>query len=349
MKLLIHAPNVHQGGGRTLLLALLEAARHRGDITAVIDARLPVPSGLPASCIVARVAPGVTDRLSAEWRLRNALTASDRLLCFGNLPPLLGTPARAALFLQNRYVVGRPSTSGLPLRTRLRMELERLWLRARLGCIDTVVVQTPSMAREVERELGVRAVIAPFGAGDLVSGQPPVEARAPGAEEGDFLYVASGEPHKNHRNLVAAWKQLADEGIKPSLRFTVSCTDFPDLCREIDAARSRFGLRIDNVGAVDPPRLEELYARSSAIIYPSRFESFGLPLLEAAARQLPILAAELDYVRDVVDPVETFDPESPVSIARAVKRFLGRSEAPIPIMTPDQFLDRVLAELERVR
>ena len=40
------------------------------------------------------------------------------------------------------------------------------------------------------------------------------------------------------------------------------------------------------------------------------FESFGLPLLEASSIDLPIIASESDYVRDVCEPAQTFDPNS---------------------------------------
>jgi glycosyltransferase involved in cell wall biosynthesis len=65
-------------------------------------------------------------------------------------------------------------------------------------------------------------------------------------------------------------------------------------------------------------------------------------LLEAASCGLPIVAAECDYVRDVVTPVETFDPESAVSIARAVRRFLGSPEPAVPVLTANHFLARIL-------
>ena len=56
----------------------------------------------------------------------------------------------------------------------------------------------------------------------------------------------------------------------------------------------------------------------------------GMSGLEAARAGLPIVAAERDYVRDIVTPAETFDPGSPVSIARAV--LYGRpTGAPLPV------------------
>jgi glycosyltransferase involved in cell wall biosynthesis len=343
MRLLIHAPNVHQGGGKTLLLALLGAGKRRSSISAVVDARLEVPSDLDESVIVARVNPGVVARLLAEWRLRTLMTGTDALLCFGNLPPLFSVPGHVVLFLQNRYLVRGRSTRGLPVRVRLRNQAERVWLRTCLTRTSTVIVQTASMAREVQEELGVEAVVLPFAVHQPASApqRPNTDPPSTG-QEVDFLYVASGEPHKNHGNLLAAWRLLATDGMNPSLCLTVSETSFPTLCGEIDEARRSHGLNIENVGAIPAARLEELYARSRAIIYPSRFESFGLPLLEAEARGLPVIAAELDYVRDLVDPIESFDPESPVSIARAVRRFLGRGETRAPILKPDEFLDRLV-------
>ena len=85
-----------------------------------------------------------------------------------------------------------------------------------------------------------------------------------------------------------------------------------------------------------------LYKNSRALIYPSTLESFGLPLLEAATCGLPVLASELDYVRDIVSPAVTFDAGSAVSIARAVRRFLGCPESPMPVMTASGFLERIL-------
>jgi len=57
---------------------------------------------------------------------------------------------------------------------------------------------------------------------------------------------------------------------------------------------------------------------------------------------LSVLAAELDYVRDVLDPEQTFDPDSAVSIVRAVKRHLGVVETPLKIVDATSFLDMLL-------
>jgi len=158
----------------------------------------------------------------------------------------------------------------------------------------------------------------------------------------DFVYVASGEVHKNHGNLLLAWRLLAEAGLKPSLALTVDALSHPSLASEIAKQRDHHGLNIVNLGKVANTDMPVIYKSSSALIFPSKVESFGLPLVEASQLGLPILASELDYVRDVIEPVETFDPESPVSIARAVRRFLKNPDPITPVGTAEEFLTEVL-------
>jgi hypothetical protein len=69
-------------------------------------------------------------------------------------------------------------------------------------------------------------------------------------------------------------------------------------------------------------------------------------LIEARQAGLPILASELDYVRDVIDPEQTFYPGSPTSIARAVNRFIGIEEQALPLLDAQDFMEYVSAQLE---
>ena len=81
---------------------------------------------------------------------------------------------------------------------------------------------------------------------------------------------------------------------------------------------------------------------SNALIFPSYFESFGLPLLEAKNLNIDIVASEKDYVRDMVDPKETFDPSSSNSIARAIKRYLNIDEPKTNIKGAKEFIQYFL-------
>ena len=67
-------------------------------------------------------------------------------------------------------------------------------------------------------------------------------------------------------------------------------------------------------------------------------ESFGMPLIEAKQLGLAIVAAELDYVRDVVTPIETFNPNSSVSIFLSVLRYLGEPSPLVELKSPHEFI-----------
>lgn len=324
-RLFVHAINVHQGGGAVLLCDLLRAIPLDVEAIVHIDARM-IMQALPGHVRVERVEPTLLGRLAAERRLAGTVASDDRVLCFGNLPPLFRLRGEAVVFLQNRYLVDPCAPLGaLPLKPRIRLWLERAWLR---GCrlnASRYIVQTPSMQSLVSQQLGVPVCYEPFVPAGVLG-----QVGGPTGQEFDFLYVASGEAHKNHAALIEAWGVLADEGFSPSLALTLAPESAPALCACVAQAAAR-GLRIQNLGVLPHDGVLALYRASGALIYPSSFESFGLPLIEARQAGLPILAPELDYVRDVTDPDETFDPRSPISIARAVRRHLeGQTQAPKP-------------------
>ncbi len=335
MSLIVHAPNVHHGGGRALLVALLEALAPRGG-TAILDQRLQLERPLPPQLEVVRFAPTLRGRLSAEWALAQRANPNDHVLCFANLPPLWSLRARVSVLVQNRYLVAPAALDELAPIARLRIGLQRRWLRHGLRHAQ-LLVQTPSMANDAQHHLGVRAQIVPFLPSPSGTDEP-----TKGPRLHDFVYVASGEPHKNHRRLIGAWVELARRGHFPSLCLTLDPPSNSPLLRWIDEQSRTHSLRVVNAGQLSSDAISVLYASSHALIYPSLVESFGLPLLEAQAAGLPIVAAERDYVRDVVTPAECFDPLSPVSMARAVLRHLKKPEPTTIPLSAQAFVAQLL-------
>lgn len=340
MTLIVHAPNVHLGGGRTLLLSVLNAVPARDSI-ALLDTRLDT-SGVPTDLAFERFSPTLLGRWRAESRVQQLGQPGDTVLCFGNLPPLFRNKGRVAVFLQNRYLFGQRDLRAFTWWHRWRIRLERFWFSQRLDKARMqVYVQTTSMADELLRETGIQARVFPFVPNGTASAPRPGRVESP---EFDFIYVASGEPHKNHRQLIEAWTLLGQQGSFPSLCLTLDPDRHADLLKHLRLAKERHGLRITNVGAVAASDMARCYLRSGALIYPSTLESFGLPLIEASQLGLPILASELDYVRDVATPAESFNPNSPLSIARAVSRFLRQSLALQPVFSSADFVDAVIGD-----
>lgn len=342
MRLFLHAPNIHHGGGAVLLSDLMRAIPAEWSVIATLDQRMVVPASLPPHVRIKRVRPSMGGRIEAESWLFRQVEESDRVLCFGNLPPLFRLRGDVSVFLQNRYLVDdQAPLSALPLKPRIRLRMERVWLTTCRSHASRYFVQTPSMQRLTEDRLGVSVICSPFVPESVLSSKPtPIRSSS---ARFDFLYVASGEAHKNHATLISAWALLAGEGVFPSLVLTLSESNSPDLANHIEAERAAKGLRIHNLGVLPYDQLVDLYRDSKALIYPSGFESFGLPLIEAKLAGLPVLAPELDYVRDVLDPTESFDPRSAISIARAVKRFLKKEQSTFKPMSAENFLNHLLS------
>lgn len=341
-RLLLHAPNIHTGGGLNLLRALLDI-RPSPFAVAQFDERARDRLNLPTEIDANFVAKNLWSRLSAEWRLRHICKNDDVVLCFNNLPPLFNVPGKSVVFVQNRLLVERYALTEYALFVRARITMERLWLYARRGHPIRYVVQSPSMALKLQQLIGNRTPISvlPFipESAKIISPRPYEST----AQRFDFIYPASGDPHKNHATLIEAWRLLARSDIRPSLCLTIDPIRHAALASAIDTVAQHDKLNITNLGWLSSSELAAAYADSQALIYPSLVESFGLPLLEAARAGLPILAAERDYVRDVAAPSETFDPSSSLSIARAVRRHLKQVEEISGVLSVSDFVADILS------
>lgn len=344
-KLYVHATNVHQGGGRSLLTGILQALGECPQAVCQLDSRMVLPDGMSAGVTIRKVPSTLVCRLSAELWLARHAHPEDLVLCFGNLPPLFKLRARTVVFVQNRYLIDRAEYSDFPFRVQVRLAVEKLWLSARFLNASEFVVQTPTMKSLLERKSAGRVPVRALPFSTQSGGYVRSSAASFAVSEDkkyDFIYVATGESHKNHRHLFAAWCLLAKEGLFPSLCVTLDTRRFASLCDRLEMLRSKHKIKVTNAGELPHQQVLAMYREAAAVIFPSTFESFGLPLIEARQAGLPVLAAEMDYVRDVLDPEQSFDPSSPISIARAVKRHIGWEDQALSLLDASEFLNRIL-------
>lgn len=138
--------------------------------------------------------------------------------------------------------------------------------------------------------------------------------------EGELLAVGNRMPHKGFETLLEALACIdADE--RPHLTITGSHGDDP-----LAATVARLGLA-DSVtlrGWLGRDELDRLYAESTALVFPTRFEGFGLPPLEAMARGCPVIVSDLPVMHEVAaDAAVYVDPRDPDDIARAIRSLLA--------------------------
>lgn len=348
-KIYLNATNISRGGGKSLLISLIKSIPDALNITIQIDERLDVPSGVGKNITFRRIRPTLFGRLSADYWLKKRSAARDLIICFGSLPLFFGAKARQIVFVQNLYLIEGKALKGFSLKTILRIWLERIWFNwAKYGVKD-FVVQSQNMRHLLLKKIGFkwasRVYILPFSSSldiGLNHNEENLFKMKPIPRQVKFIYVASGEPHKNHKSLIAAWRELKRNKLCPALFLTIDPLEFNQLCNWIDGEVKANFLNIINLGSIPHEAVLDWYGKVDALIYPSLFESFGLPLIDALNFGLPVLAPELDYVRDIFDPIESFDPNSPTSIARAVRRFLKDPVDRPQILNPVGFMEKIL-------
>jgi glycosyltransferase involved in cell wall biosynthesis len=102
---------------------------------------------------------------------------------------------------------------------------------------------------------------------------------------------------------------------------------------ELRAAVGRLGLehRVELAGHVGLPELAALYRGAACLVFPSRYEGFGLPVLEAMASGTPVVATEAGAIPEVAgDAAVLVQPNDPVALAGGIERALADRERLVP-------------------
>lgn len=345
MSPIFFAPSVHAGGGLVLLADICRHWPEGQPCTAFLDERVGPHLQIPAAWNVSWVSRSMIGRLRAERVLSTASVRASLVVCFHNLPPIFKSHAPVACYVQNPVLIGLSQLSSYTGWVRLRIGIERFISQTFKANVDHYLVQTPTMAAALARWLGPGPRGRRFKI-ELMPFADPAALAAPETSEAiefDFIYVSDGQAHKNHRRLFEAWERLSRDGLRPSLAVTLHPERDRELATLLSSVTERHGLNITDLGQVPRDRVLRQYRRARALLFASFAESYGIPFLEARAVGLPILAAELDFVRDMCEPAETFDPFSAISIARAVKRFLGKGEEPLDPLAPAAFIEGLLS------
>jgi len=139
------------------------------------------------------------------------------------------------------------------------------------------------------------------------------------------LVVASGQrrPHKNWDRLIRALA-LVEEDVRPRLVITGARGEDP-LAPVV--AETGMGDWVELRGWVDDAELADLRSRARAMAFPTLAEGFGLPILEAMAEGLPVIASDLPVLREVGGEAALwFDPLDLHSIADALRTVAVRPE-----------------------
>ncbi len=195
---------------------------------------------------------------------------------------------------------------------------------------DVIVCVSENLKQDVLKHTGLnpgRVMAVPnrlskrLGDPSLVNGIPLLEKW--GLEKNHYLlYPANFWPHKNHKMLLTAFGIFLAH--HPDSRLKLACPGDPDtgMAPLWDAVKL-MGLekRIIFPGYASDSVMATLYKHCRALIYPSLYEGFGMPILEAQAFGKPVVAGNTTSIPEIAAPFAVlFDPRNPLEIANAIER-----------------------------
>lgn len=275
-----------------------------------------ISSSLRFSSISIREVGSLHGQLWEQLELaRHAAGALLLNLC--NTAPLASRNMVATIHDASVYAV--PRAYSRLFRTWYRFMLPRLGRRAR-----QIVTDSDFSRRELERYTGISSAKVKViqGSGEHILAQPAdprIIERMSLRPRGYVVAVGSHSVHKNLAGVAEVAKQLGTLGVDTLIAGGTN-TDVFGSRSLTDHTHLRFA------GYVSDAELRALYEHAACLLYPSFYEGFGLPPLEAMSCCCPVVAARAASLPEVCGEAAVYcDPADPSDIARAVQLVVGDS------------------------
>jgi glycosyltransferase involved in cell wall biosynthesis len=315
---------------RELIPALLAAAPAGTRFTAFVNREAAAAGGGPWGELLPAVTVPVSARNRVQWVLGEQLllprlgarTGVDLMHSLGSTAPMRGRFARVVTvhdLIYARFPDAHAGIRDLGMRVLVPGGARRS---------DRVIADSQSTREDLIELVGLSAGkidVVPLGLGAVRRAQPAPERELREhfdlAHRDVVLTLSAKRPHKNLRALLDALAVI-DARARPVLVLPGYPTAHEAELREHARAR---GLEQDVrfPAWVSAEQLEGLWELARAFVYPSLYEGFGLPVLEAMARGVPVACSNASSLPEVAgDAALLFDPHRPAQIAAALGRLL---------------------------
>ena len=323
---LIDAIYVHNSGGKSLLELLIESINkfNSNNFWFLLDGRLDEQ-------FIALIASKRKTIINASELERRKFYKKNRgrfksIFCFSNVPPPISINQQVVIYFQNDLLLSSKN-SGLDLRSQLILTIKKTYISFLNKKKYLWAVQTILMKKKLMNSLRIES--------DNIEVYPFFEelncSSKIYSKKNSFLYVAGSGKHKNHKRLLAAFNQAANESKIPiNLKLTLPKETFSSLTRYLQNTSPN--LKLINLGELTKEQVLKSYQETHFLIYPSLKESFGLPLIEAAQLGVFVIASDLPFVSQVIKPSLSFNPYSEIDIAKVVLKAVNLKNLPKTII-----------------
>jgi glycosyltransferase involved in cell wall biosynthesis len=302
------------------LLSVID--RWVGERSPLVDGlcfRVVVPKAagtVPAICHIPVIHVGGRSGQSWEqWDLPKAMGPNEWLLSLCNTAPILGR--RQIVAIHDAATVAVPQAFSRVFRTWYRFLMPALGRRAR-----SIVTVSEFSRLELQQAFGVAATkisVVSEGGEHILRHQPDIDALVRhGLHERPYvLAVSSMAAHKNFQLVLAALAKIPNPPFDVAIAGGANSAVFGQ-------AGAALGKQVKWLGYVSDAELRALYEGATAFVFPSIYEGFGIPPLEAMHCGCPVLAARAASIPEVCgDAAIYFDPRSSDELASVLLQVTG--------------------------
>ena len=142
--------------------------------------------------------------------------------------------------------------------------------------------------------------------------------------------VSTIEPRKNHVYLLDAFDLLWAENTDAALCFVGKIGWKNEQLIERIRRHPQLGKRLFMWNDLNDRELEYCYLNARSLLFPSHVEGFGLPLVEAMQRKLPVMASDIPVFREIGgDAMAYFELSDPANLARLVRHYESSGAFPV--------------------
>lgn len=292
----IFAPNIRLGGGKVLLLNLLEFIDNNHPELIV---KVYCNKNILKEIRSRKINVEYTEVNSIFNHIKLLFKKIDNCLYFGNYPPFF-KGRNTHLYFHNIFLTNN-SFFKVSFMQKIKFLVSKIYIYFTIKNVNTIFCQSSIVKNDIEQTYGKYNVsIVPFF---------NIFSQSSNIKNYDFCYIASGDKHKNHDLLLDSLKILSEKNTFPSLVLTVE-NHRTELIKKINTYKEKYSISIQNFGEIDLSDVEKIYKTSKCILFPSLYETFGLPLIEAQKIDIDLLPINLPYVYEVVEPEVSFEPNA---------------------------------------
>lgn len=341
MKKYIYSVGIHKEGGLNILNKFIKSDKYENIY--FLDERLKIKINKKNVFIIKN---NLASRVLNLLRLSYQLKKDDHIIFLNGLPPVFKFRSEVSVFFQNANLFRKFYKISF-----LRWIFSRDFLRYLtfyLGKknVNNWYVFSPISEKILSNNLKKYVSIKTL---NIYEDYNKVEISNTDKVEYDFIYPASLMGHKNHNILFNTLISLSKKNIFPRVIFTLDPSSLEKV--NFSYLKEKYNLKIFNYYENNHNLFLKIYKKCKCLLYMSSSETIGLPIIEAHKYGLFIIAPNLEYSHQFVQPDAKFDLNSENGLSTVIENcletnFQNRKEKtfkiPIGSINLDDYMKKIL-------